>query len=193
MHLLNLDRHDISHLVCFSNTKSYCLLQNLCSGEVALLLEHSAGLPRVPLLCWQVQVRLEQPLPLDRGTAQTFFSCFPLSNHNPEVSHSESALSSALGRKGTCGHPWLSSYGSNVLSFGLEVSISFLVLNLLMSFSIKLLFKARVSVTTQCPQHAPWGARWRGKRGVKSRALLPAGDTGVCQMWLLHFPRQTSP
>lgn len=75
VHPLNLDPHNISHLVCFSNTKSYCLLRNPCSGEAALLLEHSAGLPRVLLLCWQVQVCLEQPLSLDRGTARIFLFC----------------------------------------------------------------------------------------------------------------------
>lgn len=95
VHLLNLDPPSSSHLVRFSNTKSYCLLRNPCSGKVGLLLEHSAGLPRVLLLCWQVQVRLEQPLSLDRGTARICFSCFAFSNYNPEVSHSEPTLRNA--------------------------------------------------------------------------------------------------
>lgn len=76
MHLSNLDAHNSSHLVRFSNTKSYCLLQNRVLAEVALLLEHSAGLPRVLLLCWPVQVCLEQPLSLTE--ALLGFYLFPL-------------------------------------------------------------------------------------------------------------------
>lgn len=41
-----------------------------------MLLEHSAGSPKVLLLCWQVQVRLKQSLSLDKGTAWTVFLCF---------------------------------------------------------------------------------------------------------------------
>lgn len=70
---LKLGSHSISHLVGFSNTKSYCLRRNPCPGKVALLLEHSVGLPRVLLLCWQVQVCLQQPLSLDRDTDRIFF------------------------------------------------------------------------------------------------------------------------
>lgn len=182
VHLLDLDPHNISHLVRFRNTKSHCLLRNLCSGEVALLLEHSAGLPRVLLLCWQVQVRLEQPLSLDRGTAQIFFPCFALSNHNPEVSHSEPTPRKApvLWQGGDLEVPLAGClYGSDVLSFGLEALMSFLALNLLMSFSVKPFLKVRGSVKMRCPKHTPREAPRRGKQRVKSRALLPAGDTGA--------------
>lgn len=38
---LNLDAHPAAHLVCFSPTKSHCLLGNPCSGEVAPRRERS--------------------------------------------------------------------------------------------------------------------------------------------------------
>lgn len=93
VHLLNLDPR-ISHLVRFSNTKSYCLLWYrvlggssasgaLCrssKGPSALLASAGAfGAAFVP----------------DRGTARIFFSRFALSNHNPELSHGEPTLRNA--------------------------------------------------------------------------------------------------
>lgn len=74
---------------------------------------------------------------------------------------------------------YLPLHESNVPSFGLEILMSFLALDLLMPFSIKAVFQGMGWVKMQCPKHPPWETIGAGKQGVKSRALLPAGDTGA--------------
>lgn len=86
---LNLDPQTTGHLVCFSPTKSHCLLRNPCSGEVALLLEHAVAFAKGPSALLASAGAFGAAFVPDSSTAWVFFSCFSLSNHNAEVSHSE--------------------------------------------------------------------------------------------------------
>lgn len=71
------------------------MLRNPCSGEVALLLERSAGFAKGPSALLASAGAFGAAFVPDSGTAWIFFSCFSLSNHNPEVSHSEPTMRSA--------------------------------------------------------------------------------------------------